>query len=257
MKDPKTPFFCPHCHAKHGHIVKKARGQGPFCRLGDHICSNCKQRFEYRRLTVNVESYPSPQEILDQLNANQGWEYKVPNKLEYQLRDRVLVALLYIACLRISEALKLNTSQFDFGSLETRGYVTCRSIKLSKIKEGSRHARLREAMFPIAKSDSDLLNPRFILSNMVLDYVREKGPGHLLFTDLTTVTSEKQLDRRRAWQVVKYLSGKWCHFFRGAGEQFVYESWDYDGYALADYVKVDPKILQIYLHGGYRKHGAV
>jgi len=196
-----------------------------------------------RRTLKYIDHYPSPIEIYTKIMESKGWPY-AQDQIFYLRRDRALVALLYILALRISEALRLKRSQFLFP--EETGYkdrVVVRSIELSKsrFKDKPRKEQYRqEANLPLKGS-------RAPLTKLVIDYVKELKGDQVLF----------RFGRKRAWQIVGALTGETCHWFRAFGEDFLYEEWDHDILAVADYLKVDPRTLQEYIRRRWKKYGVV
>lgn len=76
---------------------------------------------KYRRSCVGIKYYPLPKELYIEV-----MKYESRNTL----RDRALVATLYLLALRISEALRLRKSQFY--RVEGKDYIIVRAIELSK-----------------------------------------------------------------------------------------------------------------------------
>ena len=99
-----------------------------------------------RRVLANIDRYPRPQEVLEQITTGEGWPYKI-DKQEYLQRDRALVSLLYLTCCRVSEALRIEKKQFEV--LEDKIEIT--SIKLSKqrLLGKVRKHQYREAWLPL------------------------------------------------------------------------------------------------------------
>ncbi|MDH5690375.1 MAG: tyrosine-type recombinase/integrase [Candidatus Bathyarchaeota archaeon] len=193
-----------------------------------------------RRTLKYIEYYPTPQEIHDKIIHSKGWNYvNAETRDLYVKRDRALVAILYLLALRISEALRLRRNQFVFH--EDR--IEVRGIKLSKsrIKDKPRKEQYRdEAYLPLKGS-------RVPLTKLVKEYLNNLKGNTQLF----------KFGRKRAWQIVVTLTGNTCHWFRAFGEDFLYEEWDHDLLAVADYVKVDPRTLQDYIRKRWKKYKAI
>ena len=249
-------MFCPFCATKHGYFKRKELG-GKWvicCESNRHLCVNCRQWFQVKQTVIHESDYPSPKEILETISdPNNGWDYAAEDQEPYLQRDRAGTALVYLGALRISEMLRINTSQFNY---DHENYIEIKQVKLSKRAPTSRLARFREVILPIPKDMIQRDLPRFVLSEMVLDQAKRVGGNGIFFPNMDR-SPGKALRTFRAYQIISKLTGKYCHYFRGAGENFLYEAWDYDGYAVADYLKVDPRTLATYLHGGYKRHGAV
>ncbi len=249
-------MYCPFCGSEHDYFRRKNQG-GKWeicCQSNDHLCAVCSQRFSIRNTVIHVSSYPPPKDILETITdpAN-GWPYASEDPSEFIERDQGGFAMVYIGALRISEMIRLNTSQFNF---DNPNYVEVKDVKLSKRTATSRLARTREVILPIPKNEEQAKLPRYVLSEMAIKWARKLGNNASFFPNLDKKDG-KPVRRFRAYQIISKLTGKYCHYFRGAGENFLYEAWDYDGFAVADYLKVDPRTLATYLHGGYKKHGAV
>jgi integrase len=186
-----------------------------------------------RRTLKYIEHYPRPYEIYDKIVFGSGWSYKT-NMDFYLKRDRAMVALLYLLAARISEVLRLKKSQFIIEDDK----VIVRGIKLSKsrIKDKPRREQYRqEAWLP-------LTGKRAKLTQLVLDYL-EVAEEELFISD-----------RSQAWKITIALIGEPCHWLRAYGENYLYDEWDKDILAVADYVKVDPRTLQLYIRSGYKKY---
>jgi hypothetical protein len=76
-----------------------------------------------------------------------------------------------------------------------------------------------------------------------VDYLRLLEPEDKLFN----------FGRTRALQITHSILGTPCHWLRAYGEDYLYENWDHDILAVADYVKVDPRTLQEYIRERYEK----
>lgn len=189
-----------------------------------------------RKTLKAIPYYPTPKEIRDLLMESKGWPYK-RNVEHYLKRDRALVAISYLGGLRISEALRLKKSQF----VKRKDYVLVRSIKLSKskVKGKPRRVEYRDARLPLTGERADL-------TKLVLDY-------------LETLNSRDAklfpFDKTRAWQIVTSLLPDFtCHWLRAFCEDYLYDVWDHDLLAVSDYVKVDPRTLQLYLRKRHERY---
>jgi integrase len=194
---------------------------------------------EDRRTLKDIQTYPTPQKLYQQVVSAPGWPYK--NNVErYQKRDRALVSLLYLLACRISEARRLIRKQFVMGEENDRLVVD--SIKLSKPrKKGKprRHEFRSEAWLP-------LKGERAPLTRLVMDYLELLGPEDKLFS----------FGNSRALQITHAILGIPNHWLRAYGEDYLYETWDHDILAVADYVKVEPRTLQEYIRKRYEKYQA-
>jgi hypothetical protein len=70
-----------------------------------------------------------------------------------------------------------------------------------------------------------------------MDYLELLGPEDRLFS----------FGNSRALQITHAILGIPCHWLRAYGEDYLYEMWDHDILAVADYVKVEPRTLQEYI----------
>jgi integrase len=208
-----------------------------FSLISGNTCPICGDEGRARRTLADIELYPQPQELYEAIMGSEGWPYKV-NRDEYLRRDRALVALLYLCALRVSEALRLRKSQFRI--LEDR--VEVEGIKLSKMRRKGkpRRHKFRVAWLP-------LTGERAVFTQLVLEYLETLREDEPLF----------KFSRQRAQQVVTRLTGKWCHYLRALGEEYLYSKWRGDLLAIADYVKVNPTVLGEYIRERYRSHEAV
>lgn len=189
-----------------------------------------------RKTLKAIPYYPMPNEILELLLESKGWPYK-RNVERYLRRDRALVAILYLGGLRISEALRLKKSQF----MKRNDHILVRSIKLSKSRIEGRPRRIeyRDARLPLNGDRSDL-------TKLVLDHLEAlEGKDAKLF----------KFDSTRAWQIVTSLLPSFtCHWLRAFCEDYLYDVWDHDLLAVSDYVKVDPRTLELYLRKRHERY---
>jgi hypothetical protein len=89
-----------------------------------------------------------------------------------------------------------------------------------------------------------LKGERAALTQIVADYLQLLKPEDELFN----------FGRTRALQITHSILGIPCHWLRAYGEDYLYENWDHDILAVADYVKVDPRTLQEYIRERYEKY---
>jgi len=196
-----------------------------------------------RRTLKDIKYYPTPKEIETRILKGAGWPYKT-NMQFYRIRDQSLVALLYLLAARVSEVLRLKRNQFlfpDDSGLKDR--ILVRAIKLSKPRakgKPRRHEYRSEAWLP-------LTGVRKGLTELIVDYLQLLKPEEQLF----------KFDRSMAWKITNALTGETNHFHRAYGEDYLYDVWDHDLLAVADYVKVDPRTLQEYIRKRYQKYHAV
>jgi integrase len=191
-----------------------------------------------RRTLKYIQYYPSPKEIYNQIVNAQPWNYKT-NIEFYQTRDKALASLTYLLGGRISEILRLKKNQF----LMNHDKVIVRGIKLSKSRYRNRPRREQyreEAWLP-------LHGERSPLTHLVLDYLQLLSKDDDLFN----------FGRVRAWQIISKLLGVPCHWLRAYCENYLYDNWGKDILAVSDYIKVDPRTLQLYIRRSYQKYKPV
>lgn len=188
-----------------------------------------------RSTLSQIQKYPRPLEILDSIRYGKLQPYK-ENLNDYARRDRALVCLCYLLAARISEVLRLKRSQF----FVEEDRVVVSAIKLSKRrkKDLARVSEYRqEAWLPKSGNRSQL-------TLLVLEY-------------LDTLRSEDQLfpfGRKWAWRIIKEMTGITPHWYRAYGENYLYDVWEKDMIAVADYVKVDIRTLPLYIRRSYAKY---
>jgi integrase len=191
-----------------------------------------------RRTLKFIQYYPSPRELYQKIVSAPGWNYK-ENVEFYHIRDRALAALTYLLGGRISEILRLKKSQF----IVRRDRVVVRGIQLSKSRYKNRPRREQfreEAWLPLHGERSNL-------TELVLNYLQLIGDNDLLFP----------FTRQRAWQIINSLLGVPCHWLRAYCENYLYDNWGKDILAVSDYIKVDPRTLQLYIRRSYQKYKPV
>ena len=191
-----------------------------------------------RRTLKFIQYYPSPQELYQKIASSPGWNYK-ENAEFYHARDRALASLTYLLGGRVSEILRLKKNQF----IIERDRVIVRGIQLSKSRYKNRPRREQfreEAWLP-------LRGERSALTELVLNYLRLLDNNDLLFP----------FTRQRAWQIINNLLGVPCHWLRAYCENYLYDNWGKDILAVSDYVKVDPRTLQLYIRRSYQKYKPV
>lgn len=192
-----------------------------------------------RRTLKDIVYYPTPEEIYAKLKTSPGWTYS--HDVEYyEVRDKALVAVIYLLGLRVSEAVRLEKSQFlipEKAGLNDR--IIVRGIILSKSRKQGQPRKDKsrpEGWLP-------LTGERVPLTRLVLDYL--------------VVSREERLfkfGRKRAWQIVTALVQDTCHWLRAYCENYLYEKWNFDLLAVADYVKVSPRTLQHYIRRRFESY---
>lgn len=219
------------------------------------------------RKTLNTlgelrDGIPRPSTIHHDLMLSPGWPYKNDETRDkFLMRDHALVSLLYVGCLRVSEAIRLTKNQFRREDDEGKpfDYVLVGQIRLSKRRPGN--IKLREARLPLHGN-------RACFTKLILDYLELLEPSERLFPwslkerifiikghpyslrdgQLRDRRSVQLVGTKRAYQIVHCLLPMWTqHWLRAFGESYLYDSWDHDIVAVADQVKVDTRTVEKYL----------
>jgi len=188
-----------------------------------------------KRRTLDDVKFQRPSELLEMIESK-SWPYKT-NQEFYECRDRALISLLYLTCGRVSEVLSLTKKQFVFD--EDPDFIIIKNMIVVKRKKRAKRKRrsIRDEV-PLPKAGSLGTFTKF-----VTEYLnRLKDADEKLFT----------FGRHRAWQIVHFITGKWCHYFRSQGESWygkifsnIFALKDFvgvvDASTLSDYVKTDWK----------------
>ncbi len=155
------------------------------------------------------------------------WPYKEKREF-YIKRDRALMALLFLTAGRISEVLSLRKEQFD--TQADKDFIIIRNmilVKRLKTRKGKpvkhRTAPIRDEV-PLA-----LKGPLSKFTQLVQGYLNSiSEPKEQLF----------RFKRHRAWQIVNYVTGQWCHWFRSQAESYYGRYVFNTSFALRDFVGV-------------------
>lgn len=240
-------------------------------------------------------------------------------------RDRAMIALLYLAALRVSELLSLKLGQFKPDPLHVHGdgedrradprIIAEAIVVLKKARAKHPEDKVRDAYLPMTGERAPLTGlvteylaaaapPNYYLPPeavkvIPLDYWQAERPplepeaDRFLFPSpnlkrkvncrdvqravvdpdtkkivdyevvlpkgatIFGVGQVRPLDRRRAYGIVREMTGGWNHFFRSAGERYLYRKWAYDSSGVASYVKVSADVLQQYLKDEHEAHPTV
>jgi integrase len=246
-------FVCSNPNALVRHVYDVMPGDPEFIQLVGkkrksliYVCPQDDTRMFSRRTVSGDLVYPEPAALLKTIKESPGYPYAayrndLATVATLLTRDRALVSLLYLAMLRVSEALRLRRYQFKI----EEGRVLLSNIRLSKRKFAD--YRL-EAWLP-------LHGERAPFTELFLKHLATvSDPDALLFpgtrwqTDETGERTElRPLTTRHGWNVVNALTGSFNHFFRALGEDYMVRH----GALLVDlgkYLKVDPSIIARYVH---------
>jgi len=192
-----------------------------------------------RRTLEDIKEFLRPSQIYRLITAK-AWPYKGDvrhGKDLYEARDKALLSLLYLTCGRITEVLSLRKSQFVFD--EDPDFIIVTNMIVVKRKKKQRKAPPIRAEVPLARE-----GPLAKFTELVEGYLRMlEGEDARLF----------EFGRRRAWQIVKFITGKWCHFFRSQGESWYGKI--YDVFGLKEFVKVTSiETLGDYVQAPWRQY---
>jgi len=190
-----------------------------------------------KRRTLNDVFFQKPSEIY-QLITSKTYPYKI-NREFYEKRDRALMALLYLTCGRITEVLSLRKKQFDFES-EPNFIIIRNMIVVKRKKKAKRKSRAIRDEVPLPLS-GELAS----FTSLVLDYLKlVENPEDKLFN----------FGRNRAYKIVRYVTGQWCHWFRSQGESWYGKVFS-NIFALKDYVGVvSAEVLSDYVKTDWREY---
>jgi len=188
-----------------------------------------------RRVLADIEEYPTPEKLYERIIQYEG-SYKT-NTYFYVTRDRALASIFYIAQLRKSEAHRITKSQFEHNPFRIVAVELSKAEKRSS-KTGEiiirKDAYRKEILIP--------LNGKLgMFGKLIEDYLNLlKNEDQRLFP-----FSDKA---GRDNQILKEMLGCPPHWERAFGENLLYELFDYDLIAVANYVQVDPRTLSKYIH---------
>ncbi len=181
-----------------------------------------------RRTLDDIKEFLRPSQIY-RLITTRTWPYKTQWDL-YHARDRALMALLYLTCGRVTEVLSLRKSQFVMD--EDPDFIIITNMIVVKRKKKQRKAPPIRAEVPLPKE-----GPLARFTELVVEYLKMLPEDAELF----------EFKRRRAWQIVRHVTGKWCHYFRSQGESWYGKI--YDVFGLKEFVKVTSiETLGDYVH---------
>jgi integrase len=155
-----------------------------------------------KRGVADIAEFIELTTLIKHLTLAKAWPYKSDIE-EKTARDKALLAFLAETGLRISEALSVDRSQVKL-NLDAE-FIIVKDVKIMK--------RRKEHIvkdFPLPKTG--VLKP---LTKMVLTWyhwptIKHKDKGPLF-----------NLGRYRAWQLIRHMTGKWCHFFRSQRISFL------------------------------------
>jgi hypothetical protein len=196
-----------------------------------------------RRVLADIKEYPTPGEMQNKIASYEG-NYKT-RKDFYTTRDRALASILYIAQLRKSELHRLTKQQFKEDPFRIVAVELSKSEKRNK-KTGEiitrKDAYRKQILIPV----NGKLRAFGKFVQEYLSLLDNKPPTFRLFP-----FSDKA---GRDNQILKEMLGYPPHWERAFGENLLYELFDYDLIAVANYVQVDPRTLSKYIHRTPKKY---
>jgi integrase len=166
-------------------------------------------------------------EQIHSLITGKTWPYKERREF-YYIRDRALMALLFLTAGRISEVLSLTREQFDVEAY--RNFIVIRNMILVKRLKTRKGKPVRHRTAPIRDEvPLQLKGPLGKFTRLVQDYLELiDEPKEKLF----------KFKRHRAWQIVNHVTGQWCHWFRSQAESYYGKYVFSTPFALRDFVGV-------------------
>ena len=186
-----------------------------------------------RKTLKDIATVPTPNELWTQLRTGVGWDYKY-NKQRFLLRDKALVCLLYLGCLRVSEGLRVTKSMVQV--LDDRVLIQGILLSKSKRKDKNRKVLYRDVQMPRS-------GDRVKFTRLFIAYYKVAQDKMFAFST------------NRAWNTTKKLLPQaTCHWLRSWGDTYLYEVWDHDIVAVSDYTKQDVRTLQLYIRKQYEKY---
>lgn len=196
-----------------------------------------------RRVLADIEEYPTPEKLYERIIQYEG-SYKT-NTYFYVTRDRALASIFYIAQLRKSEAHRITNSQFEQEPFRIVAVELSKSEKRNS-KTGEiitrKDAYRKEIIIP-------LKGKLGMFGKLIQEYLAllpKKDQRLFPFSDKAG----------RDNQILKEMfAGAYPpHWERAFGENLLYELFDFDLIAVANYVQVDPRTLSKYIHRTPKKY---
>lgn len=197
-----------------------------------------------RRTNEDIKERLGVQQIYNMITGR-TWPYRTEQDF-YHTRDRALMGLLFLTAGRISEVLSLKKEQFD--SQADRNFIIIRNMILVKRLKTRKGKPVKHKTAPIRDEvPLPLKGPLSKFTRLVQDYLSLiEEPKEKLFN----------FKRHRAWQVVNYITGQWCHWFRSQSESYYGKHVFNTPFALRDFVGVsDIESLGPYVKTQWRDYG--
>lgn len=153
----------------------------------------------------DIDKWLTPEQIYDLIRVK-TWPYKETPDF-YKARDRCLMALYFLTGGRNNEVLRLFKSNFDLTS--NARFIFIKEMHISKRakKTIARYGAKVSERIPIRLPLFGKLSP---FTFLVQDYLDLLDDDDRLFS----------FGVRRSHQIIKYVTGKWVHWFRAMSENF-------------------------------------
>lgn len=237
------------------HSENKRESKGMVQLPKSWMVEKIKTEGKAHRTLEDIAKPLKPTEAWDMIHAK-AWPYKV-NMDKLIERDTVLIDILYAVAPRISEALKLQAGQFDI--FDSEDFLIIRNLQLVKRKKLSKKGHgLKGPKFRI-EVPLPRRGPLTPFTAEIESYILKlPNPEAYLFPKASQYNGDldysQPMNRRRAWAIVKYVTGQWPHFFRSQGETY-YAKVFRSAWALKDFMGLtDTKTLDRYVKTDWRDY---
>lgn len=189
-----------------------------------------------RRTLRDIEPIPyhEIEDTIYELVVNESWPYseRFDRHLFYHTRDKALMSLCFLTMGRIHEVLKLRKVQFD--DTTDPEFMIIHDFNVGKRKEKTikRYGKI------------------------YIDIPISKLSRFLPFIDAHLENVEDQLfrfSRYRAFAIIKYNTGLWCHWFRSIAQRFYVNKLG-NPMHVSDMFKVDINTIVEYYRGSWKDH---
>lgn len=176
-----------------------------------------------KRTLKDIKEWLTPEQIYD-LIISKMWPYKETPQF-YKKRDRCLMALYFLTGGRNNEVLQLRKKNFDMTS-EIK-YIVIYGMPISKRSEKTiaRYGPKVTQRNPIRLPLFGRLEP---FTRLVEDHLASINEKDKLFN----------FGVHRSHQIIKYVTGKWVHWFRAMTEDFYGKVVFKDSVKLAKFIGV-------------------
>jgi len=225
-----------------------------------------------RRTLDHIERYLQPKEIFE-LITSKSWPYGVVERERLECRDRALMAIAFISAGRVAEIVRgYRYESYIDENGKRRAKIIGRYPGLLRENVIVENDLIRISGMRVAKRTQKIISKHGLLATIRSEFVAplKKGvfenpywdqliPFAYLFLDYLEKYAPKRgplfnITRTRAWQIINYVTGKWCHWFRAQAEHFYGFFLLTDTVKLSEFVKVtDPKSVKKYIGYDWRE----